>query len=146
MITKTCLISAGTIIYRMCCRLVNIHNFCCTVNIILQHVTDLKIYKNREILSYLTIRQFCNFGFYTLYMQRSINWCSIQINHQLDATISPVYYLTFIYSSACFRRPHAYHHELNNCSSSLWFYIRRVLIAVLSPSSNSKTGGCYCSC
>jgi len=26
---------------------------------------------------------------------------TIQINHQLDATISPVYYLTFIYSSTC---------------------------------------------
>jgi len=35
--------------------------------------------------------------------------------------MSPVYYLTFIYSSTYFVRPHAYHQELNNCSSSLWF-------------------------
>ena len=32
--------------------------------------------------------------------------------------------LTFIYSSTCFGRPHAHHQELNNCSSSLWFYLR----------------------
>jgi hypothetical protein len=29
--------------------------------------------------------------------------------------------LTFIYSLTCFRRPHAHHQELNNCSSSVWF-------------------------
>jgi hypothetical protein len=39
--------------------------------------------------------------------------------------------LTFIYSSTCFGRPHADHQELNNCSSSLWFYLRSVVIAVL---------------
>jgi hypothetical protein len=39
--------------------------------------------------------------------------------------------LTFIYSSTCFGRPHAHHQELNNCSSSLWFYLRDVVIAVL---------------
>ena len=39
--------------------------------------------------------------------------------------------LTFIYSSTCFGRPHAHHQELNNCSSSLWFYLRTVVIAVL---------------
>jgi len=40
---------------------------------------------------------------------------TIQINHQLYATISPVFYLTFIYSSTCFGRPHTHHQELNNC-------------------------------
>ena len=39
--------------------------------------------------------------------------------------------LTFIYSSACFGRENAHHQELNNCSSSLWFYLRIVVIAVL---------------
>jgi hypothetical protein len=39
--------------------------------------------------------------------------------------------LTFIYSSTCFERPHAHHQELNNCSNSLWFYLRIVVIAVL---------------
>jgi hypothetical protein len=33
---------------------------------------------------------------------------------QLDATISQVYYLTFMDSSTCFGRPHAHHQELNN--------------------------------
>jgi hypothetical protein len=38
--------------------------------------------------------------------------------------------LTFIYKSTCFGRPHAHHQELNNYSSSLWFYLRRVVMAV----------------
>jgi hypothetical protein len=37
-----------------------------------------------------------------------------------------------MYNSTCFRRPHAYHQKLNNCSSSLWFYRWRVVVAVLS--------------
>jgi len=45
------------------------------------------------------------------------------------------YYLTFIYSSTCFGRPHALHQEHNNCSSSLWFYLYW-----------GKTRGYYCSC
>ena len=39
--------------------------------------------------------------------------------------------LTFIYSSICFGRPHIHHQELKNCSNSLWFYLRIVVIAVL---------------
>ena len=39
--------------------------------------------------------------------------------------------LTFIYSSTCFGRPHTHHRELNNCSSSLWFYRRSVVVAML---------------
>jgi len=39
--------------------------------------------------------------------------------------------MTFIYSSTCFGRPHAHHQELNNCNSSLWFYLRNVVVAVL---------------
>jgi hypothetical protein len=35
-----------------------------------------------------------------------------------------------MYSSTCFGRPHAHHQELN-CSSSLWFYRWRVVVAVL---------------
>jgi hypothetical protein len=30
-----------------------------------------------------------------------------------------------------FWRPYARHQELNNCSSSFWFYLRSVVIAVL---------------
>jgi len=39
--------------------------------------------------------------------------------------------LTFMYRSTCFGRPHAHHQELNNCNSSVWFYLRSVVIAVL---------------
>ena len=38
---------------------------------------------------------------------------------------------TRMYSSTCFGRPHAHHQELNNCSSSLWFYRWSVVVAVL---------------
>ena len=40
-------------------------------------------------------------------------------------------FLKFIYSSTCFGHPHAHHRELNNCSSSLWFYHWSVEVAVL---------------
>jgi hypothetical protein len=54
--------------------------------------------------------------------------------------------LTFIYSSTCFGRPHAHHQELNNCSSSLWFYLRCVVIAVLlvvvGPAGPATTKHC----
>jgi quinol-cytochrome oxidoreductase complex cytochrome b subunit len=40
-------------------------------------------------------------------------------------------FLTFIYSSTCFGLPHAHHQEINNCSSSVWFYLCIVVIAVL---------------
>jgi hypothetical protein len=50
---------------------------------------------------------------------------------------------TLIYSSTCFKRSRAHHKELNNCSSSLWFYLRSVLIAVLmvvvGPVINGRT-------
>jgi hypothetical protein len=45
--------------------------------------------------------------------------------------VSQVYCLSFKYSSTCFGRPHANHRELNNCSSSLWFYRWSVVVAVL---------------
>jgi hypothetical protein len=51
--------------------------------------------------------------------------------NQLDATISQIYYLKFMYSSTRFGRFHAHHQELNNCSSSLWLYRWSVVVAVL---------------
>jgi EamA domain-containing membrane protein RarD len=39
--------------------------------------------------------------------------------------------LMFIYSSTCFGRFPTHHQELNNCSSTLWFYIRSVVIAMV---------------
>jgi hypothetical protein len=39
--------------------------------------------------------------------------------------------LTFIYNSTCFGRFPAHHQELNDCSGSLCFYLRIVVIVVL---------------
>jgi hypothetical protein len=36
-----------------------------------------------------------------------------------------------MYGSTCFGRPHAHHQELNNYSSSLWFYLQSVVVTVL---------------
>jgi len=60
----------------------------------------------------------------------SVHRRTIQINHQLDATIFHLIILTFIYSLTCSGVP-PNHQELNDCSSSLWFYLRIVVIAVL---------------
>jgi hypothetical protein len=62
---------------------------------------------------------------------KSVHHHTIKKINQPDPTISPVYYLTFIYSLTCFGRLHAHHQELNNCSSSLWFYRWRVVVTVL---------------
>jgi len=62
---------------------------------------------------------------------KSVHHRTIQINHQKDATIFHFIILTFIYSSTCFGRFPAHHQELNDCSGSLWFYIRIVVTAVL---------------
>ena len=86
----------------------------------------------------------------------------IQINHQPDATVFQFIILTFVYSSTCFGRFPAHHQELNDCSGSLWFCLRIVVIvmlclwlgrpaglttntAQLSPRYEGKTRGCHCS-
>jgi len=53
---------------------------------------------------------------------------TIQINHQPDATIFQFIILTCIYSPTCFGRFAAHHQELNDCSGSLWFYLRILVI------------------
>jgi hypothetical protein len=60
----------------------------------------------------------------TLYTEVSLMLISFQINHQPDATIFQFIILTFIYSSTCFGRFPAHHQELNDCSGSIWFYLR----------------------
>jgi len=62
---------------------------------------------------------------------KSVHHRTIQINHQPDATIFLFIILTFIYSSTYFRRFLAQHQELNDCSGSLWFYLRIVVTVVL---------------
>jgi hypothetical protein len=72
-----------------------------------------------------------SFLFLNLSLTGKAIYMQLKQTNQPDATISPVYYLMFIYSSTCFGRPHAHHQELNNCSSSLWFYRWNVVVAVL---------------
>ena len=62
---------------------------------------------------------------------KSVRRRTIQINHQPDATIFQFIILTFVYSTTCFGRFPAHHQELNDCSGSLWFYLRIVVIVVL---------------
>ena len=62
---------------------------------------------------------------------KSVHHRTIQINHQPDATIFQFIILTFIYSSTCFGRSPGHHQELNDCSGSLWFYLRIVVTVVL---------------
>jgi len=62
---------------------------------------------------------------------KSVHHRTIQINHQPDATIFHFIILTLIYSSTCFGRSPARRQELNDCSGSLWFYLRIVVTVVL---------------
>jgi hypothetical protein len=62
---------------------------------------------------------------------KSVHHRTIQIIHQPDATIFQFIILTFVYSSTCFGRFSAHRQELNDCSGSLWFYLRIVVTVVL---------------
>jgi hypothetical protein len=91
---------------------------------------------------------------------KSMHNRTIQINQQPDATVFQFIILTFIYSSACFGHSLAHHQELNDCSGSLWFYLRIVCdsravfvvglagpttnTARLSPRYKGKTRRCHC--
>src|SRR5215475_1216797 len=63
-----------------------------------------------------------------------------QINHQPDATVFQFIILTFVYSSTCFGRFPSQHQELNDCSGSLWFYLRIVVTVVLCSWSGRPAG------
>jgi hypothetical protein len=69
-----------------------------------------------------------------------VHHCTIQINHQSDVIIFQFIILTFVYSSTCFGRFPAHHQELNDCSGSLWFYLRIVVTVVLC-SWSGRPGG-----
>jgi len=70
---------------------------------------------------------------------------TFQIDHQPDVTIPQFIILTFIYSSICFGRSPAHHQELNDSNSSLWFYLRIVVTAVLCswPARPRKQHSCH---
>jgi len=68
---------------------------------------------------------------YVFKVCKSVHHRTIQINHKPDATIFQFIIPTFVYTSTCFRRFSAHHQELNDCSGSLWFYLRIVVAVVL---------------
>ena len=63
---------------------------------------------------------------------------TFQINHQPHAPVFQFIILPFIYSSTYFGCSPAHHQELNHCSSSLWFYLRIVVIAGYHHDTNVK--------
>src|SRR5215470_6578473 len=63
---------------------------------------------------------------------------TIQINHQPDASVFQFIILTFLYSSTCFGHFPAHHQGLNDCSGSLWFYLRIVVTVVLCSCSGRR--------
>ena len=87
------------------------------------------IYLSRQI--HICAILACAYVFVRFKFCKSVHHRTIQINHQSDATIFQSIILTFIYSSTCFGRSPTHHQEFNDCSGSLWFYLRIVVIAVL---------------
>jgi hypothetical protein len=81
----------------------------------------------------------------------SVHYRTIQINYQPGAKIFQFIILKFIYSSTCFGCFSVHYQELNDCSSSLWLYLRIVATVVttntvqLSPRYVGKIRGCHCS-
>jgi len=75
---------------------------------------------------YLTVPNWLEFK-----VCKSVRHCTIQIDHQPDATIFQFIILVFIYNSTCFGRFPAHHQKLDDCSSSLRFYLHIMVIAVL---------------
>jgi hypothetical protein len=71
---------------------------------------------------------------------KSVHRRTIQINHQPEATIFQFIILKFVYISTGFGRVPAHHQELNDCSGSLWFYLRIVPTAVLCSWSGRPAG------
>jgi hypothetical protein len=66
---------------------------------------------------------------------KSVNHRTIQINLQPEVTNFQYIILMFVYSSTSFGRLPAHNQELNECSDSLWLYLRIVVIVLLCSCS-----------
>jgi hypothetical protein len=139
---------------------------------VLNMLHTLRFYLQNSV--YFIILPFLVHVLFTFYIQvyynlnvkfkvcKSVHHRTIQMNHQPEATIFQFIILTYVYSSTCFGRFPAHHQELNDCSGSLWFYLRVVVIVVLcswsgrpagpttntarlSPRHEGKIRGCHCS-
>jgi hypothetical protein len=62
---------------------------------------------------------------------KSVHNRTIQIDHQPYAAVFQFIILKFVYSSTCFGRFPTNYQDLNDCSGSLWFYLRIVVTVVL---------------
>jgi hypothetical protein len=79
----------------------------------------------------LTIRKVCEtFFFVGGRLQVRVSSCNSN-KSPTTCNNSPVYFLTFIYSSTYFGHFPAHHQELNDCSGSLWFYLRIMVTVML---------------
>jgi hypothetical protein len=66
-----------------------------------------------------------------IFLTNVINHLTFQINEPTRCNnFSSLLSRRFIYCSTCFGCPHAHHQKLNY-NSSLWFYLRSVVVAVL---------------
>jgi hypothetical protein len=72
------------------------------------------------VITLLSVLTFWHRSF-TFNSNKSPTWCNS----------FSVYYPDVFCSSTCFGRFPTHHQELNDCSGSLWFYLRIVMIAVL---------------
>jgi hypothetical protein len=91
----------------------------------IQHSEKGESLKSRNITGY--------FRCYTLWSSLLSEYPvpSIQINQPTKWNKFSSLLLDFYIQRNVFRGPHAHHQELNNCSSSLWFYRWGVVVAVL---------------
>ena len=71
---------------------------------------------------------------------KSVYHRTIQINHQPDATVCQFIIQTFVYNSTCFGHFPAHHQDLNDCSGSLWFYLR-IMVTVIPCSWSGRPAG-----
>jgi hypothetical protein len=67
----------------------------------------------------------------TFDLGKSVHHHTIQINNQLVATVSQVYYLTFMCRSTCFGRLHAHHQDLTTALTASGFIVGALVVAAL---------------
>jgi hypothetical protein len=76
------------------------------------------------------VRGIENLGSFCSWQVRASSYNSNILTNQMQQSYKFIT-LTFVYSSTCFGRFLAHHQELNDCSGSLWFYLRIVVTVVL---------------
>jgi len=102
-----------------------------SMNIKFKKITHVHLKFCSFLKDFFQIKEFW-FLFHRLFLQiqkEDIN--TFQINQPTRCNNFSSLLLDVIYSSTCFGRPHARPQELNNCSSSLWFYRWSVVVTVL---------------